>query len=138
MAKLTDNPHLRSVAKRLKQEMIGVPRVTLKREVWEHMELLFKSQRQLCEHLETTAKTWRDMKSEEGVRENTAQRVLLEFIGLVHKVAEKTMPAPSYIHDTIVPRLNQIYSPYLTSLKLSDLWERRNYLPSRMQDDEAE
>jgi hypothetical protein len=125
---------VRDTQKKIEEEFSGASRVSLKPIVWKHMEMLFKSQKDLCDTLETTPKTWRDVKSAEGVREGTARRLVLEFISLVHKVAEKETDAPKEIFDTVVPRLDQIYAPYLMSLDLDDLYSHRdNAAPAAQQ-----
>jgi hypothetical protein len=107
-------------------------RVSIKPAVWRHMELVFKSQRDLCESLHTTAKTWRDMKSvEEGVRDGTAQHVLIDFISVLRSVAEGDRTLGSKIHIKLVPALDKIYASYLTNLKFEDLLDRVEYPEAR-------
>lgn len=90
------------------------------------MEMLFKSQKDLCDILETTAKTWRDLKTDEGVREGTAQRVLIEFISLLRKIATRKIKADKRVHDELVPALDKIYAPFLSSLNFDALVVRRD------------
>jgi hypothetical protein len=115
----------------LERELTTQPRVALARHVWKDMELLFKSQKELCDTLKTTAKTWRDMKFEEGVREITAQRVLIEFISLLRRRAEGVGDPVSAIHELLVPALDKKYSPYLTTLNFDELLARREPPPQQ-------
>ncbi|MEI9990597.1 MAG: hypothetical protein WDM86_11210 [Rhizomicrobium sp.] len=112
------------------------PRFKLAPELAEHMELLFKSQKDLCVVLKTTAKTWRDMKSDEGVRENTAQHIVIEFISLLRDNAEGTPRESDRIHGRLVASLDKIYAPYLSNLKFSELLQpvgRSSEAPSSLQ-----
>lgn len=101
-------------------------RVTLRPQVCDHIELLFKSQKDLCDSLHTTAKTWRDIKSVEGVREGTAKSVLIEFISILRDAAEEKTTLEDKIYARVVPALDKIYAPYLTNLNFDELLERKS------------
>ncbi len=90
------------------------------------MELLFKSQKDLCIALGTTAKTWKDATSEEGVREATGMKLLITFISLVRKNAKGEFEARKHIRDELVAAMDETYAPYLSNLKFDDLMSRKN------------
>ena len=101
-------------------------RVTLNQQILQHIEILFKSQHDLCEVLDTTPKTWRDIKNGEGVREATARRIVIEFVSVLRKVVEGKLIVTDKLHAELVPALDEIYSLYLISLNFDDLLERKN------------
>jgi len=101
------------------------PRFAVRETLSKDMELVFRSQKHLCEALDITAKTWRDLKSsEEGVREGTAYRVVIDFISLLRKIAQGKLAAPPSIQDELVAGLDEKYSAYLSNRKFDDLVNR--------------
>lgn len=102
------------------------PRYALKPEVKGHMALLFKSQKDLCDALETTPKTWKDATTDEGVRYATARKLLIAFISLVRKAAKGESEAMEHINDQLVTRMDEIYAPYLSSFEFDALMTHKS------------
>jgi hypothetical protein len=104
-------------------------RVTLVPAVQRHIELLFRSQKDLCSFLNTTAKTWRDIRSGEGVREATAQGLVIDFISLLRNVSEGEKVDGAKVNVKLVPGLDKRYAPYLLSLNFDKLLEAAGTRP---------
>jgi len=93
-------------------------------EVAKHIELVFTSQASLCKLLGTNPKTWRDLTTGNGVRENTARAVAIDFALFLKRASEgKVKSDTGAFRDEIVALLIDQYAPYVAKLDFDPLLE---------------
>jgi hypothetical protein len=100
------------------------PRFALSEALTKDMERLFVSQQALCRIMNTTAKTWRDMKGKQGVRGNTAEQTIIRFITLLRKTADGIDKPILEINELLVVPLDKRYGKFLSDVDFDSLMVR--------------
>jgi hypothetical protein len=100
------------------------PRYALTSALIKDMERFFVSQQALCRVLKTTPKTWRDMRGSEGVRENTAEQTIIQFITVLWRTADGRDPLRLEINELLVAPLAKKYAACVEKADFSEFMEK--------------